>query len=143
MASSEPAPAIAVISAESMRLAAPWRRLLSDVAGYRSDVAGDLAALKEQLEAVTEQMRATEPDALAMVALRYGLGGERPGTLEEVGRRLHYSRARVRQVEQKVIRSLRHPRHMQKIQAADFVEGRSRAHWYTTSKKAQDSLNFP
>ncbi|MBI9103282.1 MAG: sigma-70 family RNA polymerase sigma factor [Spirochaetales bacterium] len=55
-----------------------------------------LSSLKELAE--REQM---------VVLLRFGLGGENPLTLEEIGNRLHITRERVRQIQNKAIHKLR------------------------------------
>ena len=44
-----------------------------------------------------------------MIELRYGLNDGRVRTLEEVGRIFHVTRERIRQVEEKALRKLRHP----------------------------------
>jgi RNA polymerase primary sigma factor len=44
-----------------------------------------------------------------VVKLRYGLGGERVHTLEELGRRFSVTRERIRQIEIRTIRTLQHP----------------------------------
>jgi DNA-directed RNA polymerase sigma subunit (sigma70/sigma32) len=41
--------------------------------------------------------------------MRYGIGVERDYTLEEVGRHLFITRERVRQIEEKAMRKLKHP----------------------------------
>jgi hypothetical protein len=50
-----------------------------------------------------------------MFVLRAGLDGTDPMTLEEVGREFKVTRERVRQVEAKIMRRLRHPEHMRKL----------------------------
>ena len=42
-----------------------------------------------------------------VLALRFGLDGEKPQTLEEVGRKLGITRERVRQLESRALRELR------------------------------------
>ncbi|MDE6907399.1 MAG: RNA polymerase subunit sigma-70, partial [Lachnospiraceae bacterium] len=44
-----------------------------------------------------------------VIRLRYGLGDGRPRTLEEVGKEFHVTRERIRQIEAKALRKLRHP----------------------------------
>ena len=44
-----------------------------------------------------------------VIRLRYGLDDNHPRTLEEVGKEFHVTRERIRQIEAKAIRKLRHP----------------------------------
>lgn len=63
--------------------------------------------LRDQLELVLALLTERERD---VVALRFGLQGDgTPQTLEEVGRHLHVTRERVRQIESKALGKLRHP----------------------------------
>ena len=62
--------------------------------------------LKEELrEALTEL---SERESIVL-RLRFGLEDNRPRTLEEIGRELKVTRERVRQIESKALRKLRHP----------------------------------
>ena len=45
-----------------------------------------------------------------VIRLRFGLNGEKRYTLEEIGKIYHVGRERVRQIEAKALRKLRHPR---------------------------------
>ena len=62
--------------------------------------------LKDELYSVMKDLTDREERVLR---LRYGLDDNRPHTLEEVGREFGVTRERIRQVEAKAIRKLRHP----------------------------------
>jgi RNA polymerase primary sigma factor len=47
--------------------------------------------------------------------MRFGLLGEEPGTLEEVGRAFGVTRERIRQIEVKTLSKLRHPSRAQRL----------------------------
>ncbi len=72
--------------------------------------------LREEMEAVLASLSEREAEVLA---LRYGLGGGTPLTLEEVGKRFGVTRERIRQIETKAIRRLRHPTRSNKLR--DFL----------------------
>jgi RNA polymerase primary sigma factor len=48
--------------------------------------------------------------------MRFGLDGDQPQTLEEVGRRFGVTRERIRQIESKTLAKLRHPHRRQKLE---------------------------
>ncbi|MBI1952589.1 MAG: RNA polymerase sigma factor RpoD [Candidatus Omnitrophica bacterium] len=64
------------------------------------------AMLKEQMESVLETLTEREGQVLK---LRFGIGDGYPRTLEEVGSIFKVTRERVRQIEAKALRKLRHP----------------------------------
>ncbi len=73
--------------------------------------------LKENLDEVLEALSEREARVLKM---RFGLGGKRPMTLEEVGKEFGVTRERIRQIEAKALRKLKHPSRRKKLQ--DFLE---------------------
>jgi RNA polymerase primary sigma factor len=73
--------------------------------------------LKENLDEVLAALSEREAKVLKM---RFGLGGKRPMTLEEVGREFGVTRERIRQIEAKALRKLKHPSRRKKLQ--DFLE---------------------
>lgn len=73
--------------------------------------------LREQLEKVMDTLSEREQKVLA---LRFGLEDGKPHTLEEVGREFQVTRERIRQIEAKVLRKLRHPTRSRKLR--DFLE---------------------
>jgi RNA polymerase primary sigma factor len=48
---------------------------------------------------------------------RYGLKGEHPRTLEEVGQKFDVTRERIRQIEAKALRKLKHPSRSDKLRS--------------------------
>lgn len=73
--------------------------------------------LKEQLAEVLETLTPREAKVLQ---LRFGLIDGRQRTLEEVGREFNVTRERIRQIESKALRKLRHPSRSKKLK--DFLE---------------------
>ena len=73
--------------------------------------------LKEQLLGVLDTLTPREEKVLR---LRYGLDDGRPRTLEEVGKEFNVTRERIRQIEAKALRKLRHPSRSKRLK--DFLE---------------------
>ena len=73
--------------------------------------------LREQVEAVLNSLSDRERKVLR---LRFGLEDGRTRTLEEVGREFNVTRERIRQIEAKALRKLRHPARSQKLK--DYLD---------------------
>ncbi len=73
--------------------------------------------LKEQLLGVLDTLTPREEKVLR---LRYGIDDGRPRTLEEVGKEFNVTRERIRQIEAKALRKLRHPSRSKKLR--DFID---------------------
>ncbi|MGI6228382.1 MAG: RNA polymerase sigma factor RpoD [Christensenellales bacterium] len=72
--------------------------------------------VKEQLVQVLSTLTPREEKVLR---LRYGLDDSHPRTLEEVGKEFNVTRERIRQIEAKALRKLRHPNRIKKLKDID------------------------
>ncbi|MFA5689550.1 MAG: RNA polymerase sigma factor RpoD [Kiritimatiellales bacterium] len=73
--------------------------------------------LREKIGDVLETLTEREQEVLT---LRFGLADGYPRTLEEVGRRFNVTRERIRQIEAKALRKMRHPTRIRKLEG--FIE---------------------
>lgn len=80
----------------------------------------EVAEMKERKELIEEILQSLAPREAAVLILRYGLRDNRPRTLEEVGKEFNVTRERIRQIEAKALRKLRHPNKIKKFQ--DFLD---------------------
>lgn len=78
--------------------------------------AASMLLLKEQLADVLKTLTPREEKVLS---LRFGLEDGHPRTLEEVGKEFNVTRERIRQIEAKALRKLRHPSRSKKLK--DFL----------------------
>jgi RNA polymerase primary sigma factor len=74
--------------------------------------------LKEQTEAL---LKTLTPREERVIKMRFGIGDGSEHTLEEVGQSFQVTRERIRQIEAKALRKLRHPSRSRKLKA--FLEG--------------------
>jgi len=79
--------------------------------------AATFALLKDQLSSVLHTLTDREQKVLR---LRFGLDDGRARTLEEVGKEFEVTRERIRQIEAKALRKLRHPSRSKKLK--DYLE---------------------
>lgn len=79
--------------------------------------AASFILLKEQLDGVLDTLTDREKRVLE---LRFGIEDGRPRTLEEVGKEFGVTRERIRQIEAKALRKLRHPSRSKKLK--DYLE---------------------
>ncbi len=75
------------------------------------------AMLAEAVREVLGELNDREREVMAM---RFGLDGDRPRTLEDVGKAFGVTRERIRQIEAKTLAKLRHPQRSQRLK--DFLE---------------------
>lgn len=79
--------------------------------------AASMSLLKEQLADV---LKTLTPREAKVLSLRFGLDDGNPKTLEEVGKVFNVTRERIRQIEAKALRKLRHPSRSKKLK--DFLD---------------------
>ena len=90
---------------------------IEDRSGLAPADAASYQLLKEQVDSVLDTLNDREKRVLQ---LRFGLEDGRSRTLEEVGREFGVTRERIRQIEAKALRKLRHPTRSKKLR--DFLE---------------------
>ncbi|MDD7593321.1 MAG: RNA polymerase sigma factor RpoD [Peptoniphilaceae bacterium] len=81
------------------------------------DEAANFIMMREELNNILNTLSERERKVLE---LRFGLNDGTPRTLEEVGKEFNVTRERIRQIEAKAIRKLKHPTRSQKVK--DFLE---------------------
>ena len=85
-------------------------------------VAPDAAAGQQLLkETVTAVLHSLSPRERKVLELRFGLHDGRSRTLEEVGKVFDVTRERIRQIEAKALRKLRHPTRATRLRASSSV----------------------
>jgi RNA polymerase sigma factor (sigma-70 family) len=77
----------------------------------------EIGLMRAQLGAVLDTLGEREA---AVVRMRYGLDGQQPKTLDEIGRAFKLSRERIRQIERETMAKLRHPSRAQVLR--DYLE---------------------
>ena len=91
--------------------------LIEDRAALVPAEAAATQLLKEQVAAVLDSLTGRERRVLQ---LRFGLEDGRARTLQQVGQDFHVTRERIRQIEAKALRKLRHPSRSRKLR--DYLE---------------------
>ena len=115
-------PVLATLPGDQLRIACRWLGLVRMIVGRPPDLIGDLVVLHAQLIEVARAMPRPGPDPFLVVSLRYGLRDGNPMTLGDVAVRLRYTRDRIRQVENEVLRRLHYPRYWQSLRSGFYVE---------------------
>ncbi|MFM8266765.1 MAG: RNA polymerase sigma factor [Ilumatobacteraceae bacterium] len=87
---------------------------VADVSGRGPAEQIDQTMLREAVGKVLGDLTDREQE---IVRMRFGLDGETPRTLEDVGREFGVTRERIRQIEAKTLAKLRHPIHSQPLRA--------------------------
>lgn len=90
---------------------------VEDVSSLPPSEAASRGLLKDQLNEVLAELSDRER---RVITLRFGLGNDLPLTLEEVGKEFNVTRERIRQIEAKALRKLRHPSRSRRLK--DYLE---------------------
>ena len=102
---------------EIMRIAQDPVSLETPIGAPAPAEAASLVLLKEQINQVLSTLTEREEKVLR---LRFGLEDGRSRTLEEVGQQFNVTRERIRQIEAKALRKLRHPNRSNKVR--DYLD---------------------
>ena len=80
--------------------------------------APDKRLLEDSLHEALEEVLATLTDSeQEIIRMRFGLGDYQPMSLQQIGEKFNLSKERIRQIEKKAIRRLRHPSRSQKLKS--------------------------
>ncbi len=93
--------------------------LLADDSAETPFEAAAMSIARDDLQDLLDYLNPRERE---IVSLRFGLAGDQPLTLDEVGRRFNVTRERIRQIEAKALTKLRHPcsaRHRRLVSSLD------------------------
>jgi RNA polymerase sigma factor (sigma-70 family) len=85
---------------------------LPALTGHGASIAydpGRALVVKDAVASLYQGLRTLSPREQTVLALRYGLAGQEPHTLDEVAKRLRVTRERIRQIELRAQRRLKHP----------------------------------
>jgi RNA polymerase primary sigma factor len=97
---------------------------LGDFIEDKNSISPAEAVININLREMTEDvLRSLTPREEKVIKLRFGVGDGSEHTLEEVGQNFAVTRERIRQIEAKALRKLRHPSRSRKLKA--FLEGRT------------------
>ncbi len=96
---------------------------IEDKAAEKPDEVTAFSLLKEKIGDVLQTLAEREQEVLT---LRFGLVDGYPRTLEEVGRKFSVTRERIRQIEAKALRKMRHPTRIRKLEG--FLDGEKTHH---------------
>ena len=88
--------------------------MVEDDTAERPEEVAMKSAMSEDLSKVINTLRPQEADVLRM---RYGLNGQKPMSLKEVGDTFNLTKERIRQIEQLALRRLRHPTRMRRLES--------------------------
>ncbi|MBM4137328.1 MAG: sigma-70 family RNA polymerase sigma factor, partial [Nitrospira sp.] len=75
----------------------------------------------ETSEQIQRVLKTLTPKEEKVIRMRFGIGADRDHTLEEVGRHLSITRERVRQIEAKALRKLKHPSRLRALKTLIFI----------------------
>jgi len=94
--------------------------LLGDFIADTAPSPYDTASKQLLKDNIREVLATLSPREASVLMYRFGLEGGRPMTLEEVGKKFGVTRERIRQIEAKALRKLKHPSRRKKLQ--DYLE---------------------
>lgn len=103
----------------------------------RGDLAGEPAVNHIYHDTVMKVLATLQSREKDIIVLRYGLNGEEPETLEEIGKKYHVTRERIRQIEAKAIRKLRHPSRSNILREDDYERNKGRKHDQSHQRKTK------
>ena len=90
------------------------------IATFQTTVPADAAAFTLLKESLVEVLGTLTEREQKVLRLRFGLDDGRARTLEEVGKEFNVTRERIRQIEAKALRKLRHPSRSRKLK--DYLD---------------------